>query len=506
MVSTPDAPLAPVDTVTVYGGAGPSAVDLDSVRRAAALIAGAAADLRSAAMRCLDAGGDLDEFGAGRTEATSWVTGEAVAQARALEQAAQDAARGLVTRADLCELLGRRLLRAAGSYEEAESTAERVVGALVTAGTFGIGAAVGGLGWAGLAGSAAVGGAEMAGRMVGGTVTGGALSPVTGQVWAAATRGLAPYSDEAFTGLGGGVALAQPGLAQGRSGVPGGAGALAHVARELPVLGNDDPGLRVARLGAGDFADGAVPAWSDTGARSVQEAVARIDSLYPEKGGAPPATVAIQKVTGADGTVSWTVLIPGTQSALPAEHPWDGRTDVELIAGQADGATMAVERALADSGAGPDEPVTLVGHSLGGIAAAALVSRASFTERYRVGGLVTAGSPTGLLVTPPGVSVLHLETPEELVSHADGRSAAENLRTRDRVTVVRSLRDSADASDRAASGDVAQAHAVATHVRTLDLAVELGDPRVSQVADRIGTRLDGRAVRTVFYRAERADP
>ncbi|GAA4691840.1 hypothetical protein APR04_004757 [Promicromonospora umidemergens] len=508
MVSPPDAPLAPVDTVTVYGGVGPSAVDLDSVRRAAALATGAADDLRAAAVRCLGVSGDLVVPGAGVVEAT-WrlpveAVAEAMARARALEAAAQDAARCLVASAERCDLLGWRLLRAAGLYLEAESTAQRVVGALVTAGSFGVGAAFGGLGWAGLAGAGVVGGAAMAGYVAGGVLSGGASWAVTGQLGTTATRGLAPFSDEAFTGLGSGVALARPGLAQGRSGVGGGAGALAHVARELPVLGNDDQGVRITRLGAEDFADGAVPAWSDTGARSVQEALGRIDSLYPEHGGAPAGTVAVQKVTGSDGAVSWTVLIPGTQSAFPAEHPLDGRTDVELVAGQPDGATAAVERALADSSVGPGEPVTFVGHSLGGIAAAALVSRAGFAERYRVGGLVTAGSPTGSLATPTGVPVLHLETPEEIVSHADGRSASENPRTPDRVTVVRSLRDSTSAADRAASGSVVQAHAVTTHVRTLDLAIGLGDPRVTEVTDRIGPRLDGEAVSTTFYRAERA--
>lgn len=503
MVSSPDGPLAAADTVTVHGGPRASAVDLDSVRRAAALVAGAAGDLRAAAGCCLAVSGELAGPAPGRAEATSWEPAEMVARARALEAAARDTARSLTASADLCDLLGWRLLRAAGLYEEAESTAERAVGALVTGGTFGTGAALGSLGGTGLAGFGVLAAAEVAGRVGGGVVTGGVASAVARWGTAGATSGLAPYTDEAFAGLGGGVGLAQPGLAQGRSGVAGGAGVLAHLARELPVLGNDDHGLRIDRLGGDDFTSGAVPAWSGAGARTVQEALTRVDSLYPGTGGAPPGTVAVQKLTGPDGAVSWTVLIPGTQSALPADHPWDGRTDVELIAAQADGATTAVERALADSGVGPDEPVTLVGHSLGGIAATALLSRAGFAERYRVGGLVTAGSPTGLLSTPPGVPALHLETPEELVSHTDGRSASENPRTQDRVTVVRSLRDSVDAGDRAAAGDVVQAHSITTHVRTLDLAVGLGDPRVTEVADRIGRRLDGEVAETRFYRVRR---
>ncbi|MEV0952416.1 hypothetical protein [Promicromonospora sp. NPDC050249] len=506
----PDGRRLPPDTITVFGGAGVTAVESDSVRRAAARVAAAADDLRSATRLCLAASEDVvlpGVAGAAMSRQPDDGLGRPLAAlapvARALEEAVLDVARSLVQHADLCDLLGWRLLRAAGLYEEAESTAERVVGALVTAGTFGTGAALGSQGVLGLAGVGILAAGDLAGRMGGGLVTGGASWAVSGRLGSAAVRDLAPYSDEVFAGLGSGVGQAQPGLANGYPGIAGGAGVLAHAARELPLLGNDDQGVRVTRITAEDFADGSPPAWSDTGARSVQEAVARIDSLYPATGGAPPGTVAVQKVTGPDGVVSWTVLIPGTQSALPAEHPWDGRTDVELVAGQADGATAAVERALADSGVGPDEPVTLVGHSLGGIAAAVLVSRAGFTERYRIGGLVTAGSPTGLLSTPRGIPALHLETPEELVSHTDGRSASENPRTRDRVTVVRSLRDSADADDRAASGDVARAHSVSTHVRTLDLAISLGDPRVTEVADRIGPRLDGTTVSTTFYRAER---
>jgi hypothetical protein len=506
----PDGPRLAPDTVTVFGGAGVTAVESDSVRRAAARVAAAAEDLRSAARLCLAGSEDVvlpGVAGAATARQPDDGLGRPVAAlapvARAVEAAVHDVARSLIQHADLCDLLGWRLLRAAGLYEEAESTAERVVGALVTAGTFGTGAALGSQGGLGLAGVGVLAAGDLAGRMGGGLITGGASWTVSGWLGSAAARDLAPYSDEVFAGLGSGVGLAQPGLANGRSGIAGGAGVLAHVARELPLLGNDDQGVRVTRITAEDFADGSAPAWSDTGARSVQDAVARIDSLYPATGGAPPGTVAVQKVTGSDGAVSWTVLIPGTQSALPAEHPWDGRTDVELVAGQGDGATAAVERALADSGVGPDEPVTLVGHSLGGIAAAALVSQAGFAERYRIGGLVTAGSPTGLLTTPPGIPALHLETPEELVSHTDGRSASENPRTRDRVTVVRSLRDSTDADDRAASGDVVRAHSVSTHVRTLDLAIGLGDPRVTEVADRIGPRLDGTTVSTTFYRAER---
>jgi len=513
----PAGPHRPSDTVTVFGGAGVAAVESDSVRRAAGRVALVADDLRAAAAQCLAASEDVVLPGIGGAAATpgahwrpdgvgSWAGPASVLAARALETAARNAAQALTDRARQCDALGWRLLRAAGLYEEAESTAERAVGALVTTWAFGTGTALGARGWSGLAGVGVLGAGELAGRSVGRTLTGGVSSALTAWSAAAATRALAPYSDEVFAGLGAGVGLGQPALAHGRVRIAGGAAVLAHVARELPVLGNDDRGLRVTQVAPEDFASGALPAWSGTGAGSVQDALARIDSLYPGTGGAPAGTVAVQKVTGHDGAVSWTVLVPGTQSALPADHPWDGRTDLELMAGQADGATAAIEQALVNSGVGPDEPVVLVGHSLGGIAAATLLARPGFTERYRVGGVVTAGAPTGLVATPPGVPVLHLETPEEVVSQTDGRSAAENPRTRDRVTVVRTLQDSISAIDRATAGDVVAAHALTTHVRTLDLALGSGDARVTEVTERIGARLAGATASTTYYRAERVDP
>src|SRR5690606_14733499 len=111
----------------------------------------------------------------------------------------------------------------------------------------------------------------------------------------------------------------------------------------------------------------------------------------------------------ADGTVSWTVLIPGTQEVLSTRNPFDGATDLDLMAGETADVMVAVEQALADAGASPDEPVVLVGHSLGGIAATALAASPSFRQKHRVGGVVTAGAPTATFRTPPGVPALHVE-------------------------------------------------------------------------------------------------
>src|SRR5690606_1936813 len=299
--AAPPVPRAPVDTVTIHGGTGASAVESDAVRRAAARLADAAADLRAAVACCAGAVGDLT-LPDGRSLGGHPLTGP-LAHATA---AAREAARGLAARAELCDLLAWRLLRAAGLYEEAESTARRVVGGIVTAWSAGTGAGFGVLGAPGLAGLGALGAAELGGRRLVAPFTGQTTAALSARLDAAVTRAVAPYTDEVFAGAGAGVALTRPGLAGGRAGVPGGAAVLAHVAREAPLVGDATDGVTLTRVDG--FADGRLPDWSGTPAASVQAALARVDDLYPGTGGAPEATLALQKVVGEGGATTWTVL------------------------------------------------------------------------------------------------------------------------------------------------------------------------------------------------------
>ncbi|WP_125775501.1 hypothetical protein [Antribacter gilvus] len=479
------------DAIVVTGGTRVTSVVAEEVRLAAARVTTAADHLRTAAGRCSEARTVVAQ------DVLLWAgpqPGLHRARAAALE-VVDEVARRLWAAAELYDLLGWRLLRAAGLYEEAESVATRIVGALVTAEGF-----VQGAFWSGgnrwLA-AAAAGGvlATLARRTGTPAVLFDGVAP-----WA--TRAAAPWSDELVAGLGAGVAWSHPRAAGGDLSTSGGARVLADAVRRAPIV--DVPaGLTVTQLQAGDFGSGGLPEWADSGG-SLADSLRRVADLYPWAGDAPYATVAVQRVAAPDGGVSWTVLIPGTESVLPADHPWDAVTDLDLMARQQDGASATVQAALAAAGAGPDEPVTLVGHSLGGIAAMALASAPAFTDRYRLGGVVTAGAPVAQLASPPGVPALHLETPQELVSNTDGRSSAENPRTADRVTVARDLAGSQDPGDRAASGNLAAAHGVATHARTLDLAMASGDVRVAGVVARIEPLLDGKEVTTTFYRAERA--
>lgn len=512
----------PRDTLVVVGGRPLDRVDADAIARAAARLGDAAAALRAAAFGCSTASAELDR--SLWTPAFLDTAGPAtLATRRHAARLGADAARRLHARATACDGTEERLLRVAGLYVHAESAAERLV-----AGAVGVGAAGVAFGvttflqrpavapWAALAGRVGVliaarpGTSNASPAPPAATGRVGAVPPVCtptpAGLAATATRTFAPYVDEAVAGLGFGVSVGAPGRSRLDLSVTGGARVLSSVVDELLPRAP----VRVLETPESRFAAGR-PVWADEPSGTVAEALARTADLYPWGGdlparpapGTPVGTVAVERVEHLDGGVSWTVLVPGTQGLVSLRHPFDGVTDLELMAKDTAELTAAVVDALHDAGARPDEPVVLVGHSLGGIAAMTLASSAGFLERHRLGGVVTAGAPTATFTSPPGVPVLHLENDEELVSPIDGRSSAENPATADRVTLGRPLRASADPTDRAASGSVAAAHAVATHLRTLDLARTSGNVQVADVVGRVERLLGGERSSTRFYTARR---
>ncbi|WP_277207393.1 hypothetical protein [Isoptericola croceus] len=508
----------PRETLVVVGGRPVAQVDATAIRATALRLASAADTLRAATFACTTARGALDRdlWAPAPLGATDPARSTRVRGARAL---ADDAAGALSARADACASMESRLLLAAGLYEHAESAAERVVGAVVTAGAGAVGLGVTswvsdplfGLPWR-RGGQLALGG--IAAQADDPDAPREAPVPVPADVEPAGggglggwiLRGAAPYADEAVLGGGIGVALGAPWASGGDFSVTGGSRVLSGaVWSALP-----DAQVTVEPLDPARFTGGA-PAWQGSCAASVAEALARTADLYAQGSGIPgraapgppPGTIGVEKVEHADGSVSWTVLIPGTQELLSAANPFDVATDLDLMAGATADVMVAVEQALARSGAAPDEPVVLVGHSLGGIAATSLAASPAFREKHRVGGVVTAGAPTATFRTPRGVPVLHLETTEELVSPLDGRSTAQNPATPERVTVGRDLGASDDPRDRAASGSVAEAHSVPTHLRTLEQAQAVQNVQVAGVVEPIEALLDGERAGTTFYAVRR---
>jgi hypothetical protein len=152
---------------------------------------------------------------------------------------------------------------------------------------------------------------------------------------------------------------------------------------------------------------------------------------HPEHNG----TVEIQTIASADGSVRHIVYLPGTDDLTTTPWSQDGDvrdlgTNLLLVSGQDNAYQQGILDAMGQAGIRPGEPVALVGHSQGGMEAAALLARGS---PYAVTTVVTAGSPTAYLDGfPPGSHVLSLENRGDVVPLLDG---ADNADSAEQVTV-----------------------------------------------------------------------
>ena len=146
-------------------------------------------------------------------------------------------------------------------------------------------------------------------------------------------------------------------------------------------------------------------------------------------------TVEVQTITGADGTVRHVLYLPGTDDF---NAPWDQdgdvrdlETDLDAMSGRPDAYQQGILHALHQAGVGTDEPVLIVGHSLGGMEAAATLAGHS---GYHVTDVVTAGAPTAQLPAfPAGSHVLSLEQAGDIVPQLDGAPNADSV---EQTTVI----------------------------------------------------------------------
>ena len=137
--------------------------------------------------------------------------------------------------------------------------------------------------------------------------------------------------------------------------------------------------------------------------------------------------VRVVELVRGDGGSAWVVVVPGTQEWSPraGANPFDLTSDVRAVTGDATvaaaGAAAALDlvRSRAVSRSTPGDPVVLVGHSQGGILAAALASDPGFTSRHRVSHVVTSGSPVGLFPVPATTRVLSVEHGDDPVPRLD---------------------------------------------------------------------------------------
>lgn len=273
----------------------------------------------------------------------------------------------------------------------------------------------------------------------------------------------------------------------------GGVSARVRVQRVPPPVPTLNIGGKVMRR------PGAGPSEGPTS--TIEGIVRNVGALYPSEG-AQPGTVRVDRVVGADGSVSWQVFVPGTQSA---HAPWGGdvpndwAANLQMYAGHDNAATSAVTAALRAAGVRPGEPVMVAGHSQGGLVAASLAADEQVRSEFDIASVVTIGSPVGHFDVPDGVAALHLEHTDDLVAGLDDQT---NPIAPNRTTITRDV--TAHLPEGEGPGSVVISHDIPAYVETATLADASTDPAVREWLAASAQMLDPHAsVMSVYLRSER---
>lgn len=184
---------------------------------------------------------------------------------------------------------------------------------------------------------------------------------------------------------------------------------------------------------------------------------------------AKPGEIGIQTVVARDGVSRVIVQLPGTESwsLTPGPGVRDAATNVLTMAGATTTYMRGVQQALEAADVAPGTEVMLVGHSQGGMTAAALAANSEFRDRFTVTHVVTAGAPIAPTEVPPDVQVLALENEYDLIPRLDGRpnSDAANITT---VTLSQQ------------TGDIGGNHALTSYAELADRELPFSDPSVDR--------------------------
>lgn len=201
---------------------------------------------------------------------------------------------------------------------------------------------------------------------------------------------------------------------------------------------------------------------------SLADAFGLLYELRPDQGGAAGA-VAVERFAHPDGTIAWLVALPATQEVFrnAPDNVIDVPALLNLEAGMTAAPMLLAAGALAAAGARSDEKVLLVGHSQGGMVGVRLAEDRTFTDRFSVVGVVTAGSPVAAWDLPTEIQGVHFEHSQDVVVALDGQAVPpEPNRTTIRVDMT--TQASALASTENGHSNIAYQNTAAETFDTMD--------------------------------------
>jgi hypothetical protein len=204
-------------------------------------------------------------------------------------------------------------------------------------------------------------------------------------------------------------------------GDPGGPRTVAEVAAGLEVIGGRSPRLAGVTGGRSWFQETQQVRLRVTSTPPSRPATGTADLLGRIPVSSAEPVVHVEQVNGPTGR-HWVVSIPGTTdwSPVAGRTPFDLTGDVRLMAGERSAGMAGVVAAMRATGVRSGEPVLLVGHSQGGLIAAAVAADPAVRREFTVTHVLTSGAPVASVPVPDDVQVLSLEHTDDLVPRLDG--------------------------------------------------------------------------------------
>ncbi|WP_166996919.1 hypothetical protein [Paramicrobacterium fandaimingii] len=241
------------------------------------------------------------------------------------------------------------------------------------------------------------------------------------------------------------------------------------------------PGVAVGLGALGVRSLGESPVAATPGARSTVGAPTSISDLATRipSSGSGSAQIRVEEYENGD---SWVVYVGGTvdMGVGGDDEAFDMESNLALMADADGGGYRAVEQAMSDAGIDPDDAVTIVGHSQGGL----IAERVTQSGDYNVQTLVTFGAPSTGADLPDGVNAYAIEHSGDVIPALGGFTDGGER------TVI--------TGDAPPGGDWMSPHSMSGYEQTATQIDETFDPRFGPLQSAIDG-IDGDGTRTDYH-------